>query len=236
MPEETTPPSPEAALEQTLKRCRPEVVQAARDYQSTKNAELLPTIVLGVLERFIEPERRDYLKVKDPSELKLQADLGMDSLVMVEVVMTLEEVLGQQIPDTELRGLFTIGDTLAYVKAKATGTALPIPPDRLIAEMLPMLLPNEVVLISDVILRENRAEAVYSCTDVSAQALMNAAKQLASVWLQRKNLSEALSPKISAPTLEVEAGKPVQLRLEKAAAWSAYYLQTGKSAVLLGSL
>jgi acyl carrier protein len=232
MSEETN--APLSPLEQTLKRCRPEVIQAARDYQSGKDPKLLPTIVIGVLERFVEPERRGLLQAKDVSDLKLQADLGMDSLVMVEVVMTLEEVLGQQIPDTELRGLFTIGDTLAYVNAKATNAAPPTPPDRLIAEMIPMLLGSQTPLVSDVVLRAARAEGIFSGSPATPENLLKACEQLVFLWGSRKNEPQKVSPKVTQTTLALDAALPVQLRVDKENGWKAYYLQTGKPAVAFG--
>jgi len=235
--ENTTPDLANAALEQSLKRCRPEVISAAKEYRNTKDAKLLPMIVVGVLERYVEPERRGLFAGKNTSELKLQADLGMDSLVMVEVVMTLEEVLSQQIPDTELRGLVTIEDTLAYVNAKATGAPLPEAPDRPVAEMVNMLLGDSGVLIRDVVLRPAKAEAVYSGAEPkSADSLMTAAGQLLTVWGSRKNEPQASSPKTTG-TVAIDEALPVQLRIEKAAAgWNAFYLQTGKEAVQLGTV
>ena len=230
--------SPQSSLEQTLKRCRPEVTRAALDYQKSKDPKLLPTIVVGVLERFIEPERRALLEGGNTHDLKLQADLGMDSLVMVEVVMTLEEVLGQSIPDTELRGLHTIGDTLAYVNAKATGSELPAPPDRLMPEMLPMMLSGQSVLLTDVILRASRAEGIYAGAEAaSTQTLLAACDQLLSLWAQRKNETATGSFKPVATTLNIDTALPVQLRLEKMdAKWQAFYLQTGKAPASLAHL
>jgi acyl carrier protein len=228
--------SSQSSLEQTLKRCRPEVIQAAVAYQKSKDTTLLPTIVVGVLERFVEPERRALLQGADVNDRKLQADLGMDSLVMVEVVMTLEEVLGQQIPDEELKGLYTIGDTLAYVNAKATGGAPPIPPERVIGEMLTMILNGQTPLVADVVLRDTRAEAVYvGSGQTTVEGLMNAGSQILEVWKQRKGENFSITPKPVTTELTLDAALPVQLRIEKAAStWNFYYLQTGRAATLLG--
>lgn len=49
---------------------------------------------------------------------KVMADLGADSLDVVEIVMALEEKLGVQIPDEDIEKLCTVGDVVSYVAAK----------------------------------------------------------------------------------------------------------------------
>jgi acyl carrier protein len=51
-------------------------------------------------------------------EADLVADLGADSLAVVELMMALEEKLGVRIDDDEAEGLRTFGDALALVRAK----------------------------------------------------------------------------------------------------------------------
>ena len=51
-------------------------------------------------------------------EADLVADLGADSLAVVELMMALEEKLGVRIDDDEAEGLHTFGDALALVRAK----------------------------------------------------------------------------------------------------------------------
>jgi len=57
-----------------------------------------------------------------PDQLRLEADLvadlGADSLAVVELMMALEEKLGVRIDDDEAEGLRTFGDALALVRAK----------------------------------------------------------------------------------------------------------------------
>ena len=44
-----------------------------------------------------------------------QADLDLDSLTMVEVVVAAEERFGVRIPDDDVTGLVTVADAVAYV-------------------------------------------------------------------------------------------------------------------------
>ena len=53
-------------------------------------------------------------------EAAFDADLDIDSLTMVEVVVACEERFGVTIPDEALEGLRTVGDALDYI-VKAAG-------------------------------------------------------------------------------------------------------------------
>lgn len=108
----------ESQLRGNLKRCRPEVIEAAVDYRSTGNAQNLSTIVLGIIERFLEPEVRPRFQEKNASELHLMNDLGADSLIIVEIIVTIEETLLLSIPNEEIIQLKTIGDVDKYIQNK----------------------------------------------------------------------------------------------------------------------
>ena len=43
-------------------------------------------------------------------------DLEIDSLTMVEIVVAAEEKFGIRIPDTDVEGLVTVGDAVAYIE------------------------------------------------------------------------------------------------------------------------
>ena len=49
-------------------------------------------------------------------EAKFIEDLGADSLDTVELVMALEEVFGQEIPDDEAEKLQSVGDVIKYIE------------------------------------------------------------------------------------------------------------------------
>jgi acyl carrier protein len=58
----------------------------------------------------------------DPEQVKpeaaFQADLGADSLDLVELTMALEEEFDMEIPDEEAAKLVTVGDAMNYIKSK----------------------------------------------------------------------------------------------------------------------
>lgn len=51
------------------------------------------------------------------------AELGIDSLAMLELVGTLERQLRIRVPDDQLVGLTTVGDLLGLVEGRATQAA-----------------------------------------------------------------------------------------------------------------
>jgi 3-hydroxyacyl-[acyl-carrier-protein] dehydratase len=112
-------------VSETMRRCPPEAVQAACDFQTSRDPALVPVIVNGIIERFVEPERR--AKAREGADAtSLYEDLGVDSMLMVEIVMTIEQVLAVSAPDEELRNLRTLGDVKHYLDAKIRG--LPVAP------------------------------------------------------------------------------------------------------------
>jgi acyl carrier protein len=50
-------------------------------------------------------------------QTRLEQDLGMDSLSLVELQMALEEEFGVELPDGDVSALRTIGDVAAAVEA-----------------------------------------------------------------------------------------------------------------------
>ncbi|MCF3652204.1 acyl carrier protein [Synoicihabitans lomoniglobus] len=111
-------------LRDSLKRCRPEVVAAALAYRDHGDTHLLPLIVTGVIERFVEPDLRPRLRDADDT-LRLSEDLGLDSLTMMEIILLTEDVFRINISAEELRGLCTLGQVKTFIACKARGLPLP---------------------------------------------------------------------------------------------------------------
>lgn len=105
------------AIEESLRRCTPETIEAAIAYRSTKDSELVPAIVTGIIERFLEPDLKPLMKKGDDS-LALFDDLGVDSLTMMEIVILVEETIGISVENEELRELRTIADVKTFIGTK----------------------------------------------------------------------------------------------------------------------
>ena len=130
----------EAALRESLKRCSPSTFEAAVQFRKTGNPEHVPAVVIGVIERFVEPDLRVKLKDAD-DDLRLIEDLGIDSLTMMEIVILVEDVLQLTINNEELRNLRTVGDVKTFIDCKIRGLPLPKPTKFLPIERICAVMP-----------------------------------------------------------------------------------------------
>jgi len=116
-PRKTLTDEETAHLREVLKRCSAATFQAACQFWKTGNPYYLPTIILGIIERFVASDLRPPLK-KPHDDLRLGEDLGLDSLTMMEIVMLTEDVLALSIHHEELPHLRTLGDIQQFLKGK----------------------------------------------------------------------------------------------------------------------
>jgi 3-hydroxyacyl-[acyl-carrier-protein] dehydratase len=135
-------PEDETALREALKRCSPSTFEAAVQYRKTGNPEHVPAIVIGVIERYVEPDLRTKLKDAD-DDLRLIDDLGIDSLTMMEIVILVEDVLQMTINNDELRNLRTVGDVKIFIDCKIRGLPLPKPTKFLPIEHIGAVMPMQ---------------------------------------------------------------------------------------------
>ena len=110
----------EELLRDTLKRCSVETLEAALKYRANGDVSLVPVVVLGIIERFLDPDVVGKLRSGDDS-VRFMDDLGMDSLTMIEAIMMVEESLGVSIKNEELLDLRTLGDLKSFIQGKITG-------------------------------------------------------------------------------------------------------------------
>jgi 3-hydroxyacyl-[acyl-carrier-protein] dehydratase len=123
-----TPPvcvtPPEAAvLRDVARRCSPATYDAACRFRRTGDVALLPVLIPGLIERYVEPGLRARLK-DPPHELRLSEDLGIDSLTLLEFAMFAEDVLGMAINNDELDHLRTLGDMQRFAEARLVGLSV----------------------------------------------------------------------------------------------------------------
>ena len=130
----------DAYLREALKRCSASTYEAVCQFRKTRNTEHLPAIVLGIIERYVEPDLRAKLKNPD-DDLRLIEDLGIDSLTMMEIVILVEDVLQMSINNEELRNLRTLGDVKQFIECKVSGLPLPKPTKFLPIEQIVSVMP-----------------------------------------------------------------------------------------------
>ena len=108
-------------LRNTLKRCSPQTIEAAVRYRTTGDASVLPTVVYGIIERHLAPENNRSLAGAG-DDTRLIEDLGIDSLTLLEIVLSIEETMKISIENEELREIRTLGEVKNFITNKLSGT------------------------------------------------------------------------------------------------------------------
>jgi len=132
----------EQELRESLKRCPEGAIKAAIEFNNTRDPDLVPEIVMGIIERFVEPDVRPVIR-EGKDQTRLLEDLGIDSLLMVEIVILVEETLDIQIENEELRNLRTLGDIKTYLHAKIQGLPVPTNKNIFTFEKIAAVLPHQ---------------------------------------------------------------------------------------------
>src|SRR5438477_10821808 len=111
-----TPPT-EKQIEQvrrSFKRCREGTVDAIIDLQRTCDPESVPTIVRGIVWRYVH---KDVQSIVDQTTAETPlASLGIDSLTMMEIVLDVQDALNVTIEDADLKKMKTIGDLIGFLQ------------------------------------------------------------------------------------------------------------------------
>ncbi len=102
---------------EALKRCSASTREAACEFRRTGSPECLPAIVVGLIEHYVQKDARAKLS-RSPDNLRLVEDLAIDSLTMLEIVFTAEDILQISIDNEELRPFRTVGDIKGFIAAK----------------------------------------------------------------------------------------------------------------------
>lgn len=107
-------------LRTALKRCSPATIEAAVRFRQTRDSKEVPAIVYGIIERHMPPESPKKLADADDSTELIQG-LGVDSLTMLEIILSIEETLGISIDNEELRSIHTLGEVKSFIARKLSG-------------------------------------------------------------------------------------------------------------------
>lgn len=119
MPTELTEEEKES-LRRSFKRCREGTVEAIIALRQTGDPEHIPTIVRGIVWRYVQPDARPVVEEATP-ETPLVA-LGIDSLMMLEVVLDVQDALDLVIEDSDLRQMQTMGDVVTFLQKRFAET------------------------------------------------------------------------------------------------------------------
>ena len=123
-PPAALPLGEDARLREALRRCHPSAYYAAYQFHLTGDSTRLPTVIFGIIGRYVDSRRRARLEDPDDS-LRLNEDLGLDSLTLVEIAALVEEVLPVSLSDDELTRLRTVGGIRELIESKLRGWTPP---------------------------------------------------------------------------------------------------------------
>jgi len=100
---------PHDDLAHLLRRCSQSTIESAIRFRETSDLDLLPVIVRGIIARFLEPATKNRV-ANSNADFHLVDDLGIDSLLRIEIVMIFEEVFDVTVSNDDLVHLETITD------------------------------------------------------------------------------------------------------------------------------
>jgi acyl carrier protein len=115
----------EAKLRESFKRCSPETLDAIFRFRRDGDLDAVIVIVHGIIERYLNLEPGEHIAQR-PGTTRLGEDLGIDSLTMLEIVMSIEEALDFRAEDADVRNIRTLGDVRGYVDDRVHGRPVSI--------------------------------------------------------------------------------------------------------------
>jgi 3-hydroxyacyl-[acyl-carrier-protein] dehydratase len=95
-------------VQHDFRRCRDGTAEAIINLRRTGDTALIPEILRGIVWRYVRPEAREQVE-QASLDTPLSA-LGMDSLMMLEVVLDVQDALDVTVEDAELRRVKTFKD------------------------------------------------------------------------------------------------------------------------------
>jgi len=114
-----------AELKLALKRCSQETIDAAFRFRNEGDLEAAKLVVYGIIERYMPAEAAPKLKTAT-DDTRLIEDLGIDSLTMLEIVLSIEEALGIRIENDELREIRSLGEVKDFISNKIRSGPAPL--------------------------------------------------------------------------------------------------------------
>jgi 3-hydroxyacyl-[acyl-carrier-protein] dehydratase len=154
-------------LDEALRRCTPETFAAAKRYRETGDVTAIPAIVFGIIDRY-QPATAPVQLANADDTTRLIEDLGLDSLTLLEIVMSIEEVLQIRIANEELRGIRTLAQLNKFLAAKISGEEIassePVSSKKFTREQILLTLPQQppFLFLDDASIDGNAIKASYT--------------------------------------------------------------------------
>ncbi|MGA9701699.1 phosphopantetheine-binding protein [Pseudomonas sp.] len=115
----------EAKLRESFKRFSPETLEAILRFRRERDLDAVIVSIHGIIERYLKFDPGEHIAQR-PDTTRLGEDLGIDSLTMLEIVMSIEEGLDFRAEDSDVRNIRTLGDVRRYVDDRVHGRPVSI--------------------------------------------------------------------------------------------------------------
>ena len=107
-----------AEIRKNYAKCSPETVEAIVRFRQSRDVKEIPAIVKGIMQRYLPADKKQLIdQATDQTTL---ADLQVESLTMLEIVLDIQDAVDTVIEDSELRGLRSLGDFQRFLEQKLT--------------------------------------------------------------------------------------------------------------------
>ncbi len=114
----TSPSSAPSDKIQELLRGFPEAtIQACAEFQATHSDEAFERAFAGIIEHHLRQKPAQPISSL-PGSTKLVADLGLDSLTMVEMAFLFEDLFGAKLPHEDYVKVETLADLRTLLRGK----------------------------------------------------------------------------------------------------------------------
>jgi acyl carrier protein len=110
-------------LKHEFRRCREGTPEAIINLRRTGDTSLIPEILRGIVYRYVRPEARPQVE-QASLDTPLSA-LGMDSLMMLEVMLDVQDALDIVVEDSDLRRVKTFRDVSELLTQRFTENRQP---------------------------------------------------------------------------------------------------------------
>ena len=120
-----TPADAQKRAAESLNGFPPDVLAAYFAFAETGDPANLDIVVLGVLHFYLATKPKTSLS-SFPGSTRLAADLGCDSLTMMDTVFMVESIFDVKLDDAKLATLQTLDDLRNYLRQLAVTASKPV--------------------------------------------------------------------------------------------------------------
>jgi 3-hydroxyacyl-[acyl-carrier-protein] dehydratase len=152
-----------ADLQEGLRRCSPATIAAAIRYREKGDVTAIKQVAFGIIERY-QPATAAVKLSAATENMRLKEDIGLDSLTLLEIIMSMEEVLKLRIENEELREIRTLGQLNTFLNSKISGGKAVVTGHRYTREQITLILPQQppFLFLDAAELTETTVKAAYA--------------------------------------------------------------------------